>query len=91
MFCQPDPRGSLVVEVEKSDIVVKHLSPESKVLAEYKVDGKQPKAAMKMAQTLLKHRVISKVGHALDIGEQLGRAEDAIKLGKKFEQDKMLK
>ena len=90
MFCQPDPRGSLVVEVEKSDIVVKHLSPESKVLAEYKVDGEQPKAAMKMAQTLLKHRVISKVGHALDIGEQLGRAEDAIKLGKKFEQDKQL-
>ncbi len=91
MFCQPDPRGSLLVEVENKDIVVKHLSPESKVLAEYKVDGEKPKAALKMAQVLVQHRVISQIGHALDIGEQLGRAEDAVKLGLKFEQDKMLK
>jgi thymidylate synthase len=86
-----DPRGNLLVQVEGKEIVVNHLSPDGAVLAEYRVDGEKPKAALKMAQTLFQHRVISKIGHALDIGEQLGRAEDAIKLGKKFEQDKMLK
>lgn len=91
MFCRPDPRGNLLVEVDSSEIVVKHLSPETKVLAEYRVDGSQPKAALQMARILLEKRVISRIGHALDIGEQLGRAEDAIKLGLKFEQDKMLK
>jgi len=86
-----DPRGNVLVKVQNKNIVVNHLTPRGAVLAEYKVDGEKPKAALKMAQVLIQHRVISQIGHALDIGEQLGRAEDAIKLGLKFEQDKQLK
>jgi len=92
LFCRNDPRGILTVEVVSQEIVVRHLSPDGrKVLAEYRQDGREPKAALKLAQKLLADQVISRIGHALDIGEQLGRAEDAVKLGLKFEQDKELK
>jgi len=90
LFCKIDPRGSLVIEVEKREIVVRHLSLGGELFAEYRQDGKEPKAALKLAQKLLADNVISRVDHALDVGEQLGRAEDAIKLRLKFEQDKQL-
>jgi len=89
-FCQFDPRGNLIISVEGKEIVVKQMSPNGLFLAEFKQDGTKPKAALKIAQQLLKHQVISQVGHALDIGEQLGKAETAIKLGLKFEQGKKL-
>ena len=92
LLCQTDPRGNLVIEVVGSEIVVRHLAPDgAQVLAEYRQDGRAPKAALKLAQKLLLDQVISRVDHALDIGEQLGRAEDAVKLGLKFEQDQPLK
>ncbi len=91
LFCQIDPRGSLIIEVRKKEIIVQHLSLDGKILAEYRQDGKVKKAALKMVQKLLSGNVISRIDHALDIGEQLGRAEDAVKLGLKFEQDKELK
>lgn len=86
-----DPRGNLLVSVEKKEIVVKHYSPEGLYLAEFRQDGILPKAAEKMEEKLMKDQIISRVDHALDIGQQLARAEDAIKLGLKFEQDKGLK
>jgi thymidylate synthase len=91
LFCQPDPRGNLIISVEGKEIVIKQMSPDGLFLAEFRQNGLEPKAALKMAEKLLKNQVISRVDHALDIGEQLGRAEDAIKLGLKFEQDKELK
>lgn len=86
-----DPRGNVLVRVESSDIVVTHVSPSGKPLKEYRQDGTKPKAALKLAKKLERDQVISRIGHALDIGEQLGRAEDAVKLGKEFRQDKELK
>ena len=56
-------------------------------MTEYHQSSQEKKPAMKLAQKLLADNVISRVDHALDIGEQLGRAEDAVKLGLKFEQD----
>lgn len=90
LFCSWDPRGNLVIGVEKEEIVVKHFSPDGRFLEEFRVNGKEAKAALKMEEKLLRSQVISRVDHALDIGEQLGRAEDAIKLGMKFEQDRPL-
>lgn len=88
MFCQWDPRGNLAVSVVGKKIVIRHFSPDGQFIQEFKVDGKLPKAADKMVDILLKNQIISLVGHALDIGGQLARAEEAIKLGLKFEQDK---
>lgn len=86
-----DPRGNLVIRVEGEEIVVSHLTKEGKTLAEYQQNGREPKAALKLAQKLLRDQVISRIDHALDIGEQLGRAEDAVKLGLKFRQDQPLR
>lgn len=91
LFCRFDPRGNLVIEVVEEEIIVKHFSMENKLLAEYKQNGKEENAARKMSDLLLINETISRVDHALDIGQQLARAEEAIKLGLKFEQDKGLK
>ncbi|MBL7078500.1 hypothetical protein ISS42_02485 [Candidatus Shapirobacteria bacterium] len=90
-FCQFDPRGNLIISVENKEIVVKQISPGGLFLQEFRQDGAKPRAALKMASQLLKFQAISQIGHALDIGEQLGKAEIAIKLGLKFEQDQPLK
>ncbi len=91
LVCQNDPRGALVIEVEGTDIVVRHLAPDgATILGQYRQDGRQPKAALQLAQKLLLDQVISRLDHALDIGEQLGKAEQAIKLGLQFEQDRDL-
>jgi thymidylate synthase len=91
MFCAQDPRGYLTVEVEGEEIVVKHFGNEGRFLGEYRVDGKEKDAALRLQEKLLADWVISRVDHALDIGEQLGRAEDAVKLGYQFVQDRELK
>ncbi|HUW21648.1 MAG TPA: thymidylate synthase [Candidatus Bathyarchaeia archaeon] len=91
LFCQLDPRGNIAVTVEGKIIVSRHFSPEGKLLAEYRQNGLVPKAALKLERKLISSQVISRVDHALDIGEHLGRAEDAVKLGLKFEQDRQLK
>ena len=91
LFCLWDPRGNLVIDVQGEEIVVQHFSPNGGFLQEFRVNGKKPKAASQMAEKLIKAQVISRADHALDIGEQLARAEEAIKLGLRFEQDKNLK
>ncbi len=91
VFCLPDPRSNLLVSVEGKEIIVKQMSPQGLFLGEYREDGSKPKAALKMATQLVDNQVISSIAHALDIGEQLGKAETAIKLGLKFEQDKLLR
>lgn len=91
MKFEPDPRGYVRVELEGREMVVKHYNDEGKLLGEYRQDGRGEKAGTKLAAKLVTDKVISRVDHALDIGEQLGRAEDAVKLGLEFEQDKNLK
>ena len=91
MFCKFEPRGSLLVEVKGKEIVVTQVTKEGRTLAEFRVNGKETKAAEKIIDQLLQHEVISRVDHAIDIGVQIGRAEDAIKAGLIFEQDKNLK
>jgi len=91
MFCKFEPRGSLLIEVRGKEIVVTQVTKEGKTMSEFRVNGKELKAAEKMIDQLLQNEVISRIDHAIDIGVQIGRAEEAIKLGLKFEQDKNLK
>ena len=90
LSCQLDPRGNLLVEVEGDNLVVKHLSCQGELLTEYRQNGKVKKAAEKMLEKLLKEKVVSRVDHGMDIGCQLARAQMAVKMGLKFEQDKEL-
>ena len=91
LSCQLDPRGNLLVEVEKGDLVVKHLSCQGELVGEYRQRAKVKKAAEKMLEKLVKENVVSRVDHGMDIGCQLARAELAVKMELKFEQDKELR
>jgi len=91
MFCKFEPRGSLLVEVKNENIVVTQIDKVGKTLSEFEVNGNEPKAAEKMIDQLLRDDVISRIDHAIDVGVQIGRAEEAVKLGLIFEQDKNLK
>lgn len=78
-----DPRGNLHIELEGDRIKITHLTLEGKRINEFYV-----KTAMEAFQELSKR--ISKIDHALDIGVELGKAESALKLRLKYEQDKPL-
>jgi len=90
-FCKFDERGNYTVEVVKDEIRVTHLSPSGLVLKEYVEDGKANKVAMKICNEIIKNEGISDFGAAADLGRQLAKAETAVKLGLKFEQDQPLK
>ncbi len=84
----PDPRGNVLVFIDKKNILVKQLAPSSEVLREFKFDGTKPKAAYVIGRRLWKAELFGSISHALDIGSELQKAEIAIKSGKKYEQDK---
>jgi len=81
-----DPYGTILIEVDdiSKEIVVKHLSPEGKRLDEFKA-----KTAIEAYKRIASQNKISRIEHALDIGTELQKAEIALKLGKKFVQDKV--
>lgn len=91
MKFEPDPRGYLIVEslpqqLQGGKIKCQHYDNGGKLIKEY-----EGKTAREVARMLVDDKVISRIDHALDIGEQLGRSEDAVKMGLEFEQDKALK
>jgi len=81
-----DPYGTILIEVDdiSKEIVVKHLSPEGKRLDDFKA-----KTAIEAYKRIASQNKISRIEHALDIGTELQKAEIALKLGKKFVQDKV--
>lgn len=88
-FCMSDPRSNFIYEIDKEDIVVKHMSPDGEEqLDEFRVNGRQSKAALKMCDLLLSNEAVSDLGHAMDVGRQLAKIEMAIKNRIKFVQDK---
>ena len=90
--CVYDPRCYYTILVEGSDIVATFFSPDGSVeLTQYKIDGKKLKAGRDLCAIVLKDLLISELGAAMDFGRQIAKAEAAIKLGLKFEQDKPLK
>ena len=77
-----DLRGSFLIRLEGEEIIVEHQGPDGTLLGEYR--GKTAKdISLKISQLHL----ISQIGHALDIGHELQKAEHAMKLGISYTQD----
>lgn len=90
-YCEWDPRGNFVIEVENKKIIVKQITPDgTKELNRWEVDGEKPHSARELSLMIENDLAISTLGNALDLGRQLSRAEIAIKLGLKFSQDNEL-
>lgn len=80
-----DPRGNFIIRVDGGEIVVEHYSPEEKFLKVYKC-----KKAFPLYSEIAADNAISDIYHALYLGAELEKAETALKLGVKYEQDKEL-
>jgi thymidylate synthase len=88
--CTSDPRGYLVISTEGEEIVAKHVSPNGKYLQEFRQNGKEDKATMKLYNQLVLADVVSQIPHAFDIGAEIQKAEIAIKQSLKYVQDQPL-
>lgn len=89
--CISDPRGYIVLNIEEQKtIIAKHISPNGKMLQEFRQDGKEEKAAMKLYNQLVLADVISTIPHAFDIGAEIQKAEIAVKQGLVYTQDQPL-
>lgn len=88
--CASDPRGHVVISTEADEIVAKHLSPNGKPIQEFRHNGKDESATMKLYNKLVLAEVVSQVSHGLYIGSELQKAEIAIKEGKGYIQDRYL-
>lgn len=90
--CEWDPRGNFHVAVEDKEIVVKWVTPRgNEEIKEWRYDGTKPKIAARIMFDLIeKELAVSVLGHAADLALQIERAETAVKLGLKFEQDNPL-
>ena len=80
-----DPKGNFRVETKDAKIKVTHKDIEGNPIGEYEGD-----TAMKVMIQLAHNRLFSEVGHALDIGAELQKAEIALKNNLKYTQDKPL-
>ena len=78
-----DPHGSLVVRVEDGLIRVTHLSVVGAILGEFFADN-----AKDLYKKIVDDNKVSLLYHALDIGGEIKRAEEALRRGEKFVQDK---
>jgi len=81
-----DPRGVVIVRIEKGKIQVDFNALEGQTLIHF-----ESKSADRLVLEMDKHRLMSQTGHALDIGVQLARAEIALKKELEFVQDRPLK
>jgi len=90
--CTYDPRSYYIVGVEGTNISLKFFTPDGATqLAEFTEDGTKPKVARDLCAMAIKDMLISDLGAASDLGRQLAKAETAVKLGLKFEQDNVLR
>ncbi len=89
--CTSDPRGYLVISTDNDEIVAKHISPNGKNLQEFRQNGREEKATIKLYNQIVLADVISLIPHAFDIGAEIQKAEIAIKQGLNYTQDQPLK
>lgn len=90
-LCQWDPRGNLIIKVEDKKILVDQVSPKGEPLRSFSFDGSKKNAATKIGLALEGEGCFSTLGHACYVGQELAKAEAAIKQGLQYEQDKELK
>ena len=89
--CTFDSRSYYTVKVENEEIVVTFFRGEGAAqIAEFRENGNKPKAARDLCAAAIRDMLIENLGAAADLGRQLAKAEAAVKLGLKFEQDKPL-
>jgi len=89
--CVFDPRGNMVIRVEGKMIMVDHISPTGgRTLNRWKHSGLDINAARILGDKILSDMAISQTAHAMDIGRQLARAQEAIRRGLVFTQDRPL-
>ncbi|MBW2978444.1 thymidylate synthase [Candidatus Woesearchaeota archaeon] len=82
-----DPRGNFTIELKDGEILVKHIHPESNaVLEEFK-----GKTAMELLDNISLSTIIIDTRHAIYLGAELKKAENALNLGLDYEQDVELK
>ncbi len=89
--CMYDSRSYYIVEVVGEEIHLTFMTPDgAQEIAKFIEDGKKPKIARDMCAMAIRDMLISDLGAAADLGRQLAKAEAAVKLGLKFEQDNLL-
>ncbi len=77
-----DPRGNIHVKISDGKIVMTHLSANGERLEEHTCS-----TAAEASRWLVLEQKISDISHALYLGQELTKAETAIKKGLKYEQD----
>ncbi len=77
-----DPRGNVTVEVADGKIKLTHLNPEGERLEEFSSANAQD-----AIRWLVIGQKISDISHALYLGQEISKAEMAIKAGKSYRQD----
>lgn len=87
LSCVWDPRGNFVIglDKEKKEIIASHCSPDGVKIAEYR-----GKTAQEIYHQLDSDLAVSQISHAFDLGEELYKAEVALKLDKEYRQDNPL-
>lgn len=83
-FCRFDTRGNFVIDIDhkKNTIIMTMLDPRGEKIAEFKA-----KTAMKLLHQLTKHEAVSEIGHAIDLGLELFKAETCLRTGLMYQQD----
>ena len=77
-----DPRGAFLIRIADGNIVAEHQGPNGSILGEYTGTSAR-ELSLKIGQLCL----VSQVGHALDLGHELQKAEHALTLGLPYTQD----
>ena len=83
-----DPKGYFVISIEpdKGEIVLRHYLPDHTPSHEMRGRG-----ASSMALGLLREGLVTQLSHAAYLGEELAKAQTAIQLGLRYDQDRPLK
>lgn len=82
-FCEFDPRGNFVISVSNGNINLIHMNPTGTKIGTY-----SGKTAMQVYQKLVEDHALSVIGHALDLGGELQKAEMCLRLGIPYTQDR---
>jgi thymidylate synthase len=82
--CQWDPRGNLAIALDriKQEIIASHYSADGLKISEYRA-----KTARELWEQLDKNLAVSQLGHAFYLGQELTRAEVALKQNLEYHQE----
>lgn len=91
LFCLPDPRGAITINIEGSKVIANHLSPDgNEVLKSYSIDANKEKADTILCDKLISDNVFSQLSHASDIAREITKAVWCARNGRHFVQDRDL-